>query len=157
MKTDWREEFPGSEIPTNPVTFLSFVLDYENAAAEKCYREWAIIALNSYCIALSTALVERVFSHITNVKTKARNKLSMSSLEAILRIRSHMFVYQICCQNFAVTDKMPKIFTIEIKPHTHNHLLSLLQLLVVLLPMPQRKIKPAPSKKFSPLNFNSTH
>lgn len=113
MKKDWREEFPGSDIPTNPVEFWSYVFDYENAAGEKCYRELATIVLDTYCIPLSTAFVERVFSHVTNVKTKARNKLSVSSLESILRIRSHLFVHNLCCQNFEVTDRMLSLFTNE--------------------------------------------
>ncbi|KAK4299842.1 hypothetical protein Pmani_027914 [Petrolisthes manimaculis] len=111
MKTNWREEFPNSDIPTDPVEFWAKVHEYKNACAENCYRELATIALNSYCIPLSTAFVERVFSHVTNVKTKARNRLSTSSLEAILRIRSHMFVHDICCQKFKVTDKMIRLFT----------------------------------------------
>lgn len=114
MKTNWREEFPNSDIPTDPVEFWAKVHDYKNACGENCYRELATIALNSYCIPLSTAFVERVFSHVTNVKTKARNKLSTSSLEAILRIRSHMFVHNICCQKFQVTDKMIRLFTNDI-------------------------------------------
>ncbi|KAK4322674.1 hypothetical protein Pmani_006575 [Petrolisthes manimaculis] len=137
MKTNWREEFPNSDIPTDPVEFWAKVHEYKNACGENCYRELATIALNSYCIPLSTAFVERVFSHVTNVKTKARNRLSTSSLEAILRIRSHMshvktkarnrlstssleailrirshmFVHDICCQKFKVTDKMIRLFT----------------------------------------------
>ncbi|KAK3893224.1 hypothetical protein Pcinc_002910 [Petrolisthes cinctipes] len=111
MKTDWREKFPGSAITSDPVAFWTYVLYYENAAGEHCYRELATIAINSYCIPLSTAFVERVFSHVTNVKTKVRNKLHTSSLEAILRIRSHMFTNAICCQNFEVTDKMLRLFT----------------------------------------------
>lgn len=32
MKTDWREEFLGSEIPSNPEAFRIYVLHYKNAA-----------------------------------------------------------------------------------------------------------------------------
>lgn len=45
------------------------------------------------------------------MKTKARNKLSTSSSEAILRIRSHMFANDICGQNFEDTDQMLRLFT----------------------------------------------
>lgn len=62
MKTNWREEFPNSDIPTDPVEFWAKVHEYKNACGENCYRELATIALNSYCIPLSTAFVESVFS-----------------------------------------------------------------------------------------------
>ena len=111
VKTDWGTEFPNSEIPAEPVAFWSKVLNFENAVGEKCYQELATIALNSYCIPLSTAFVERVFSHVTNIKTKARNKLCTSSLDSILRIRTHLHNKDICCRNFKVTEKMLALFT----------------------------------------------
>ena len=64
MKTDWGSEFPNLEIPTEPVVFWTQVLNFENAIGDKCYQELVTIALNSYCIPLSTAFVEPVFSHV---------------------------------------------------------------------------------------------
>ena len=120
VKTDWGAEFPSSEIPTDPVNFWTHVLNYENAIGEKCYQELAIIALNSYCIPLSTAFVERVFSHVTNVKTKARNRLSTSSLESILRVRTHLHSKEVCCRNFKVTEKMQALFTSQMYRSTEK-------------------------------------
>lgn len=124
VKTDWGAEFPRSQIPTDPVVFWTHVLNYENAVGEKCYQELATIALNSYCIPLSTAFVERVFSHVTNVKTKARNKLSTSSLDSILRVRTHLQNKEICCRNFKVTEKMQALFTSKMYCSTERNVAS---------------------------------
>ncbi|XP_042858157.1 uncharacterized protein LOC122244344 [Penaeus japonicus] len=109
LKTNWKEEFPEFEIPKDPVKFWCHVLHHENAIEENCYKELAVIALNSYCIPLSTSFVERVFSHVTNVKTKTRNKLSTGSLEAILRVRTHLHRGN-CYQSFTVRNKMLALF-----------------------------------------------
>ena len=48
---------------------------------------------------------------MSNIKTKARNKLSTSSLNSILRIRTHLHNKDICYRNFKVTEKMQAHFT----------------------------------------------
>ncbi len=111
MKTNWRDEFSDCQIPNNPIDFWIYVFNYENAAGEKCYKELATIALDSYCIPVSTAFVERVFSHVTNVKTKARNKIIPENLEALLHIRTNLLTTEKCCTDFKVTQKMLNLFT----------------------------------------------
>lgn len=44
------------------------------------------------------------------VKTKARNKMLMSMLVAIMRIRIHMRVFNVCCTNYEITDHMFSLF-----------------------------------------------
>lgn len=116
MKTDWGAEFPNSEMSTDPVMFWTYILNFENALGKKCYQELATTVLKSYCIPLSTAFVERVFFHISNVETKARNRLSTSSLESILRIRTHLHDKEIRCRNFKVTENASTIH----KPMYHS-------------------------------------
>ena len=78
--------------------------------SEKCFYELAKIALDAYCMPVSTAFVERVFSHMTNVKTKSRNKINTSNLEALLKIRSHLSTNEYCCKDFKVTKNMLWLF-----------------------------------------------
>ena len=122
LLTDWRKEFPNEEIPHEAVNFWTVVRKYENAAGEKCFAELAQIVLNAHALPLSNAYVERIFSHVTNIKTKVRNRLSLETLEAILRIRSHLCSEGICCNKFKVTDKMLSMFNSSIyKSSTEVH------------------------------------
>ncbi|KAK4301906.1 hypothetical protein Pmani_025977 [Petrolisthes manimaculis] len=75
MKTDWRDEFPGSTIPSDPVAFWTYVLNYENAAGEHCYRELATIAINSYCIPLRLEVDENHGGFRVNAELEARSNL----------------------------------------------------------------------------------
>ena len=106
LLVDWRKEFSNEEIPHEAVNFWTVVQKYDNAAGEKCFAELAQIVLNAYALPLSNVFVERIFSHVTNIKTKMRNRLSLETMEAILRIRSHLCNEGICCNKFEVTDKM---------------------------------------------------
>jgi hypothetical protein len=54
---------------------------------EKIFQKLATFVLGRLTIAHSTAAVERIFSQVSCVKTKLRNRLSTSSLEAVLRYR----------------------------------------------------------------------
>ncbi|MPC66391.1 hypothetical protein E2C01_060538 [Portunus trituberculatus] len=105
LLVDWRKEFPNEEIPHEAVNFWKVVQKYENAAGEKCFAELAQIVLNAHALPLSTAFGERIFSHVTNIKTKVRNRLSLETMEAVLRFRSRLCSEGICCNKFEVTDK----------------------------------------------------
>ncbi|KAK3896263.1 hypothetical protein Pcinc_000007 [Petrolisthes cinctipes] len=83
---------------------------YKNALDENCFEELAESALNAYCLPLSNATVERIFSHVTNVKTKLRNKLSTVVLSAIIRIKTSLHFSGNCCKDFAVTKRMLSLF-----------------------------------------------
>ena len=60
---------------------------------------------------MSNAVVERMFSHISCIKTKFRNRLSMVMLDAILRVRNDLIMKGGCCKEFKVTDKMLSFFS----------------------------------------------
>ena len=57
-------------------------------------------------IAHSTASCERIFSMVTAVHTKIRNRLKVPSVESILRIRLYLKNRDLCCHNFEVTKSM---------------------------------------------------
>lgn len=107
---NWKEEFPDGCIPEDPVAFWSVVWTYKNALDEHCFEELATTALTAYCLPLSNATVERVFSHVTAVKNKLRNKLSTGLLSAIIGIKTRLHFSGNCCKNFTVTDRMLSLF-----------------------------------------------
>ena len=49
---------------------------------------------------ISNALVERVFSRVTMVKTKFRNRMGLELLTAILRVRTSLQISGKCCFSF---------------------------------------------------------
>ncbi|KAK3862369.1 hypothetical protein Pcinc_001950 [Petrolisthes cinctipes] len=110
MMINWKEEFSNGCIPDDAIAFWSVVRTYKNALNENCFEELAVSALNAYCLPLSNATVERIFSHVTNVKTKLRNKLSTVVLSAIIRIKTSLHFSGNCCKDFAVTKRMLSLF-----------------------------------------------
>lgn len=121
LLADWRKEFPNEEIPHEAVNFWTVVQKYDNAAGEKCFAELAQIVLIAHALPLSNAFVERIFSHVTNIKTKVRNRLSLETVEAVLRIRSHLCSEGKCCNKFEVTDKMLSMFNSSIYKSSTEH------------------------------------
>lgn len=107
---DWKQEFAGDAIPTDSVTFWASVQKYENAAGVKCFAELSQMVLNAHALPLSNAYVERIFSYITSIKSKVRNRLCLGTMEAVLRIRSHLAGVENCCKDFQVTDRMLSLF-----------------------------------------------
>lgn len=93
------------------VTFWSKLYYLKNAGGLFPLRELAKFALRLLVLPLSNAVVERVFSIMNAVKTKSRNKMSLKMLEAILRIRIHLYVRRICCETFEPTQDMICRFT----------------------------------------------
>ena len=79
--------------------------NFENAMGEKCFKEISKVMVNLLSIPFSNAFVERVFSFLTNLKSKQRNKLSISTLNSVLRIKSYLLSRKICCKHFQVTEK----------------------------------------------------
>ena len=51
---------------------------------------------------------------VTSTKTKFRNRMSSSTLDAIIRIKTHLFLKDLCCVNFRATEKMFQFFTTDI-------------------------------------------
>ena len=59
---------------------------------------------------VSNAVVERVFSQVTAVKTKVRNRLGLRILDAVIRIRAHLQMRSKCCRDFVPSSHMFKLF-----------------------------------------------
>ncbi|KAK3929507.1 Protein ZBED8 [Frankliniella fusca] len=103
---------PGEENVENvgTIEFWSGVWSLKNAAGEQQYGSLARYVLYLLTLPLSNAVVERLFSQLTIVKDKIRNKLGKEMLEAILRVRTHLKAHDKCCKNFAPGAKMMEKF-----------------------------------------------
>jgi len=63
---------------------------------------------------ISNAEVERLFSQLNLIKTKIRNKLSVTTTNSILRIRYGLKQSNKCCRNYNIpNDIIKKIKTNE--------------------------------------------
>ena len=120
-QVEWSETnlFRDAEIPQDPVEFWSRVRDYrgnsmiegsEDENNNGMFLEIANFALGKLTIAHSTATVERIFSIVSCVKTKVRNRMKVDTLEAILRIRTYLHNQEKCCKSLVVSDKMLRLF-----------------------------------------------
>ncbi|KAE9536450.1 hypothetical protein AGLY_007239 [Aphis glycines] len=78
---------------------------------EKKFEDLALFVLQILSLPLSNAIVEGVFSVMNSIKCKSRNRMQVDMLEAILRIRLHLNVRKICCQDFKPTETMFTKFT----------------------------------------------
>ena len=111
LYVNWQESgvFKDS-IPTDAVSFWSSVLDYRNLDGNSTYGDLVAYALACLTTPTNSAVVERIFSYVTEIKTKSWNKMTSSMLEAIVRIRTHLYFKEKCCKNFA-TKRMLELFT----------------------------------------------
>jgi hypothetical protein len=87
------------------VSFWGAALMRCNAIGEKKFGNIAKLALALLSLPLSNATVERVFSHMSIVKSKLRNRLQVSTVESILTVR-YSLREQGGCSSFAPSDKM---------------------------------------------------
>ncbi|CAK8682851.1 unnamed protein product [Clavelina lepadiformis] len=104
----WEEEksaFPDG-LPKETVPFWLGIRNFETVDSCKPYKELAHYALACLATPVSNAIVERMFSHVTCVKTKFRNRLKLPMLEAILRVRHCLIMKGECCKKFDVTQRM---------------------------------------------------
>lgn len=74
LHTDWHQIFEG-DIPQDGSVFWSKSATLKNAGGELIMKDLAEFALKVYSLPISNALVERVFSKVTAVKTKVRNRM----------------------------------------------------------------------------------
>lgn len=63
----------------------------EDSGDDKIFAKLAVFVLGRLTVAHSTAAVERIFSIVSCVKSKQRNRLRTSTLEAVLRFSFYSF------------------------------------------------------------------
>ena len=97
-------------IPQDAELFWAGVLKHDN------FKGIARYALSCLTMPVSNATVERVFSLVTAIKTKPRNRMGIQMLDSILRIRSELLLNEKsnCCKDFEATSDMLTRFKSDI-------------------------------------------
>ena len=105
LTIDFKMIFP-EEIPVHGGQFWSEDAQLKNAVGDCILYELANYALTFYSLPISNAKVERVFSRVTNTKTKLRNYVGLELLSTIIRIKMNFDQQNICCHNFEPSEKI---------------------------------------------------
>lgn len=74
------------------VHFWSCVLDMKTAGGDHAFRDLAMFALMMLSMPVSNAVIERVFSVLSLIKCRRRNRLQLRMLASLIRLRVHMKV-----------------------------------------------------------------
>lgn len=85
----------------NSIKFWFEVYNYENSSRVNSYRELAMFVFTILALPLSNAEIERIFSSLSIVKSKLRNRLLISTVDAILTIKYGLFYADKCCFSYA--------------------------------------------------------
>ena len=91
-----------SSIPVDTEQFWIGVL------LHKAFKELTTFALTCLITSVSNAVVERIFSVVSSVTMKARNRLQLNLLNAIVRVRAELLLSSICCIDFTASPGMLK-------------------------------------------------
>jgi len=118
LKTQWdmlniveiKSHF-GNMIPENSEQFWSGILYFKDSSGCAVFSNIAKFALRILSLPFSNAFVERAFSFMNAIKTKARSRISIQSLMAIMRVRIRFAQTKECCNKFIPTDRMYELFT----------------------------------------------
>lgn len=97
-------------LPTDVVEFWMYIKnlkDYNDCAVFPNLSELALVVLT---LPHGNAGVERVFSIVTDIKTKKRNRLTTSTLKALVRTKLDVQNSNKCCLNYDVTEQHLKKF-----------------------------------------------
>ena len=107
----WRDEpIFGGELPKDSATFWSKILKFHRSDGIYPFKALATYALAALSIPVSNAVVERTFSHVTWVKSKYRNRMSIALLDAVIRVRLTLRFRNQCCRELKVTEEMLDLF-----------------------------------------------
>jgi len=104
---DWREESPFKTegLPVDDAEKFSFGILHHSS-----FKDLAAYALNCLITPISNAAVERMFSLVTACKTKPRNRMQVTRLDSIVKIRSELLFSKICCKDFVPCAAMLQCF-----------------------------------------------
>ena len=102
LDRQWRSLFVDNNIISDKHEGVQVEDFWQSLTKVDCYRSLARFVLEISSFPQSTAAVERTFSKLTLNKTKIRNRLSVNTLEAIIK----------------VTEKFPNGF--DVNPRLHH-------------------------------------
>ena len=112
LHQNWaKESVFGGEIPEDTVAFWIGIAKYRNMLGHHPFKDLALYALSCLSSPVSNAVVvERIFSHMTSIKTKHRHRMETHMLQSIIRIKTQLHFQGKCCQGMKVTPKMLDLF-----------------------------------------------
>jgi len=79
-----------------------------NVLQHKAFKELATFALTCLITHDKNAVLERIFSLVPSVTTKARNRMQLNLLDAIVRVRAELLCSSKCCKDFTASPEMLK-------------------------------------------------
>lgn len=82
------------------------VLNYKDSSGDHTFKTLALFSLSLLAMPLSNADVERVFSQMSLVKSKLRNRMGQETLSSILHIKYGLRRQGLCCKDFAPSQEM---------------------------------------------------
>ena len=94
----------------NTLSFWSEIWRFRDAAGLNPFQELAMAAVAVLSLPHSNAEVERVFSQMSVVKTKLRNRMSLQTLNSILYIRYGLKLSGEACFEHQLPDHILKLF-----------------------------------------------
>jgi len=94
--------------------FWPKIYNYQDAGGNYAFRKLAEFVLKVLSLPSSNAVVERVFSIMNTVKTKARNRINTEMLDGLLRIKCTIISSNKCCTTFSPSKSMYDKFKSEI-------------------------------------------
>lgn len=77
------------------------VLNYKDSSGDHTFKTLALFSLSLLAMPLSNADVERVFSQMSLVKSKLRNRMGQETLSSILHIKYGLRRQGLCCKDFS--------------------------------------------------------
>ena len=113
LSIDWAEVF-GENVLNDCYSFWPCVYSFKSAGDKYVFKEIALFALELLSLPSSNAVVERVFSIMNAIKTKARNKMLVEMLDSIIRIRMSFYANNACCTSFIANKSMLADFNSKI-------------------------------------------
>lgn len=100
-------------IPENSEKFWSGILHFKDSSGCAVFSDIAKFALRILSLPFSNAF-SRKSIQLNAIKTKARNRMSIEILMAIMRVRIRFAQTKECCNKFVPTDRMYELFTSQI-------------------------------------------
>ena len=99
--------FKNNGLPVDTEQFWIGVLQH------KAFKELITSALTCLITPVSNGVVERIFYLVSFVKMKARNRMQLYLLDAILRVRAELLLASKCCKDFTASPELLKNFTLD--------------------------------------------
>lgn len=98
------------EATDNTIQFWCKVWRHRDSAGLNLFEELCSAALSVLCLPHSNVEVERLFSQMSVVKSKLRNRMGLITLSAILQVRYGLRLVGDCCCTHTLPDRLLQQF-----------------------------------------------